>query len=349
LNNNYITQKELKDKIIYFINSYKALNNKIVDIYKKMKIKKSLELKERINSKLKEDDLLIQKIIKTDSKIKKYATINCSINEKIISPIIKIKQDELNISKNIFGINLDKNEIAMYKDKLKQKAYEENHMLNLLILLIKNIIEHYGNISNVIYPNCKTSSKLLRLIFTKYDIKEKMESNLNLDSININNLRVLDKDFLNKFKIIREVEEEKEYDTSEEDTDIDAINKILIEDFPEKYSIGNRFIHKKKNEYFFGEYEIKAQLCDNKLFLILNNDEKYTLQDFVKLYLNKKNLSNFKDEHIYGIETSGDTDKSEKIKEHMKNIPKEDEENYDINLGRKERRTKRRISFEDDE
>ena len=217
------------------------------------------------------------------------------------------------------------------------------------------MIEHYGNISHV-YQDDINRKKMLQLILLKYEIKEKSDKiNLNMN-ININtnqnmnhnkytNInsdkphfypgKIIDDEFLNKFKIIREVEEDKEYDNSEEEEkykkefkeenevesfDIEdnnenkineiknektiengatknenensnkkynnkykeevneeynktnLINKMLFEEFPQKYPNLNKFIFKNNNEYIFGENIVNVEMVNNNLEFIINKE-----------------------------------------------------------------------------
>jgi hypothetical protein len=134
-----------------------------------------------------------------------------------------------------------------FKEKEKNRLFEEQNIMHLLLIIIKNMIEHYGNISHV-YHDDINRKKILQLLLLKYEIIEKKEDNINLNihiDRDINNLnknkfnnssnnnryinfnksqytpgQIIDDEFLNKFKIIREVEEDKEYDDSEEEEKI---------------------------------------------------------------------------------------------------------------------------------
>ena len=384
---NFFSQEDLRNNILNLLDFYSLLKRKF-DMVKENNAQNNQKLvikKEKFNHQLKKNNRLTQKIISVESKIILHATINCTLNEQIILPLIKIKKLESNIYQNIFGLSCYDYDIIKHKEKEKNKLFEEQNIIHLLLIIIKNMIEHYGNISSHVFQDDLNKNKMLKLLLLKYEIEEKKEGSINMN-LNINKInskysnfnnsqflpgQIVDDEFLNKFKIIREVEEDKEYDDSEEeyinqknkdnkseeiiesiivDVDennindtknekefengatknesekaithednqyinnncenkIDLINKILFEEFPKKYPNENKFIYKNNSEYIFGKNVVNININDNNLELMING-EKYSLDEFIKLYSNNKTFINSN-----GIDTGVDSEKkSEKNK-----------------------------------
>ena len=92
-----------------------------------------------------------------------HATINCTLNEQIILPLIKIKKLESNIYQNIFGLSCYDYDIIKHKEKEKNKLFEEQNIIHLLLIIIKNMIEHYGNISSHVFQDDIDKNKILKL------------------------------------------------------------------------------------------------------------------------------------------------------------------------------------------
>ena len=237
------TEEDLKNNIINLLDFYSLLKKKI-NMVKEYIIKNKQKLiirKEKFNHQLKKNNRLTQKIISVESKIILHASINCELNEQIIQPLMKIKKIESIINQNIFGFKFYEYDIIKFREKEKNRLFEEQNIMHLLLIMIKNMVEHYGNISHV-YHDDINRKKIFQLLLLKYEIIEKKEDNINhninmdintnKNKFNNNNKyitynksqftqgQIIDDEFLNKFKIIREVEEDKEYDDSEEEEKI---------------------------------------------------------------------------------------------------------------------------------
>ena len=435
-NINSFTQEDLKNNILNLLDFYSLLKKK-VDVVKKNVNKNKQKLiikKEKFNHQLKKNNRLTQKIISVESKIILHATINCSLNEQCILPLIKIKKAESNIYQNIFGLTCCDYDIKRFKVKEKNRLFEEQNIMHLLLIIMKNMVEHYGTISHV-YNDDINRKKVIQLLLYKYEIIEKKEDNINLhinkdmnDSIYNNKKKynnfnksqfspgqIIDDEFLNKFKIIREVEEDKEYDDSDEEENIkkeikeksnlddidienndnffnekvengaskneneksnkknnqfistdenhtesnklDLINKILFDEFPKKYPNENRFIHKNKSEYYFGENIVNVEMNNSNNLEFKINNLKYNLEDFIKFFSKNNKFIDVhetnKEEQINGIEsTAVGTEKSENLirdknNKSISHNDNDDENNDNYNSIKREKRIKRKISIED--
>ena len=309
-NINFFTQEDLKNNILNLLDFYSLLKKKINIIKENFeKNKKKLGIKkEKFNHQLKKNNRLTQKIISVESKIILHATINCTLNEKIILPIMKIKKLESNIYQNIFGLSCYDYDIMRFKEREKNKLFEEQNIMHLLLIIVKNMIEYYGNISHV-YQYDINKKKNLQLLLLKYEIEEKKERNINMNAItnkNNNNSRynkynnkcpyfsgqMIDDDFLNKFKIIREVEEEKEYDSEEEEKENNKkenkiqnnVENLRIEvDNDNNININDREIENgaTKNEGEKSNNKNSNQYKDNNI----NNNNEESNQDLIKKIL----------------------------------------------------------------
>ena len=322
------TQEDLKNNILNLLDFYSLLKKKIImlkDNINKNKQKLIIK-KEKFNHQLKKNNRLTQKIISVESKIILHATINCSLNEQIILPLMKIKKNESSIYQNIFGLKCHDYDIMRYKKREKNRLFEEQNIMHLLLIIMKNMVEHYGNVSHV-YHDDINRKKILQILLYKYEIIEKKEENLNLHNnldMNINNKKkfnkfnksqftpgqIIDDEFLNKFKIIREVEEDKEYDDSDEEentkkeiknnNDLDILDLENSENFiNEKFENGaskneNEKSNKKNNQHI----NFEENFINNNKSEIIN---KILLDEFPKNYPNEnKFIYKNKNEYYFG-------------------------------------------------
>ena len=327
---NFFSQEELRNNILNLLDFYSLLKKKF-DMVKENNDQNNQKLvikKEKFNHQLKKNNRLTQKIISVESKIILHATINCTLNEQIILPLIKIKKLESNIYQNIFGLCCYDYDIIKHKEKEKNKLFEEQNIIHLLLIIIKNMIEHYGNISSHVFQDDINKNKMLKLLLLKYEIEEKKEGSINMN-LNINKInskysnfnnsqflsgQIVDDDFLNKFKIIREVEEDKEYDDSEEENisqknkenkNEEIIESILVE-------VDENNINDTKNENKFENGATKSEpekanthedsqyinnSGENKIDLI----NKFLFEEFPKKYPNEnKFIHKSNNEYIFG-------------------------------------------------
>jgi CCR4-NOT transcription complex subunit 1 len=327
---NFFSQEDLRNNILNLLDFYSLLKKKS-DIVKENNEQNNQKLvikKEKFNHQLKKNNRLTQKIISVESKIILHATINCTLNEQIILPLIKIKKMESNIYQNIFGLSCYDYDIIKHKEKEKNKLFEEQNIIHLLLIIIKNMIEHYGNISSHVFQDNLKKNKMLKLLLLKYEIEEKKESSINMN-LNINKInskysnfnnsqflpgQIVDDDFLNKFKIIREVEEDKEYDDSEEENinqkNKENKNEEIIESIIVDVDENN--INDTKNEKEFENGATKNEPekvithednqyinnnCENKIDLI----NKILYEEFPKKYPKEdKFIYKSNSEYIFG-------------------------------------------------
>jgi hypothetical protein len=249
------------------------------------------------------------------------------MNEKLLYILPRVKYMESDIYKYLFDIFYSDEEVIKFKE---YENYNEQTKIFLLLTVVKNLLNKYGNISQIFSNEINNKYKLLKC-FMNYDLTEKEEGEkdyVNLEEFS-NEIKLrnekgkYEEDLDNKFRIIKEVDEDKEEENDEDDEETKEINsikkkyinnenneeeneidKILFEEVPKLYNNKYKFSKNEFNEYFFDNQKIKVFLDKNKenkenkydigeLKIILKKnecgDEGYTLDEFLKLFDKKKN------------------------------------------------------------
>jgi len=210
-------QSDLKNYIIK-LSEYFILNNKnIKSIYLKYKDKiKRLNLtKELFFSLLKKSNALEEK--KSNSIINNFQlyNVNNNIIEKINLPLTQIKKKEFKIYQRILNYSYCDNDIKEYK-KNEKLFYEK--IFNIQLEMIKTMIEHFGNISQIYSDDLEKKEKFKNFL-TRYNIFETENKNHIIDLVSLNKInssvkKIIKNTFNNdvyyQFNIIKEVQEEKE-------------------------------------------------------------------------------------------------------------------------------------------
>ena len=210
-------QSDLKNYIIK-LSEYFILNNKnIKSIYLKYKDKiKRLNLtKEIFVSLLKKSNVLEEK--KANSIINNFQSYNANnnINKKLRLPLIQIKKKEFKIYQRILNYSYCDNDIKEYK-KNEKMFYEK--IFNIQLGMIKTMVEHYGNISQI-YSDDIEKKEQIKNFLTRYNIFETENKNHIIDLVSLNKInssvkKIIKNTFNNdvyyQFNIIKEVQEEKE-------------------------------------------------------------------------------------------------------------------------------------------
>ena len=263
--NTDILQSEIKNTFIKLIEFYSLLSRKLLKIRDKNEIslKKNAIYKEKLFNELKKNNSLTQK--KTILDAENFMNINNhgNLNEKFLRQMIKMKKLEFKIFQNIFNLFYYEYDILKYKEYENNKKMDEKVKIELLLMVFKNLVKNYGNISQIYLSN-NSKITLLKSCFSKYGIEEK-ENGDNIEII-INNIHQKEKNLeknknieknenkndIDKFKVIKEVDEEKE----EELYDEDELNS-------EKNSNNNHASYNnsnvKENNNFCTNEEIKSE------------------------------------------------------------------------------------------
>ena len=354
-NSDYInkTQSEIKNNFINLIDFYSLLNHKILKLNKKnINLgEKSMIYKGKLFTELKKNNVLTQK--KTLAEIENFINVNhhgC-LNEKFLRAMIKLKKSEFKIYQNIFNLFYYEYDILKFKEYEKSKKMDQNMKIELLLVVFKNLLKNYGNISQI-YMNNSTKKNTLKNCLTKYGLREKSEgeiNNANIDSMQNenksnnedNNLENKEnKNEIDKFKVIKEEDEEKEDEIDDEDVYNNMLNNNHI-----TYSNSNT--NTKENINMFNSNEKlksnnksnKAKSGQKKLF---GNDDKVNNIDNKKLLdiikdnndnLEIKNLKDNKNSIIDDINNliNFNNDINEVIKK-IENHEKKDDKKLNLNI-----------------
>ena len=361
--NNNLTQENLKNNCLKLIEFYSLLNYKLKKINpKNLEIKKKLLIyKELFSTELKKNNKITNMSNLNQIIFNISTNINGPLNEKILYLFPKIKKLESNIYQCLFNMYYTDEEIIKFKE---YENYDQQTKIFLLLTVIKNIISKYGNISQI-YEHENFKKNILKQCLQNYDLIEKEEGDkdyVNLEELsheikikNENEIKDFNNHIDDKFKVIKEVDEDKEEENDEEEEEIkdeskiknkegkmnninknndenkkqkeeengihnykntedlnaihvdmdsddahvkdeDMIDKILIEEFRNKYK-DNKYYFEKigLNEYLYNNIKIKAIIDkdgDIKIIVEENNDE-YNLDDFIKINEVENNNEDF--------------------------------------------------------
>ena len=231
---NVLTQENLKNNCLKLIEFYSLLNYKLKKINpKNLEIKKKLLIfKELFSSELKKSNKITNISNLNQLKYNISININGPLNEKILYLFPKIKKLESNIYQSLFDIYFNEEEIIKFKE---YENYDQQTKIYLLLTVIKNLISKYGNISQI-FEHENFKKNILKQCLSNYDLIEKEEGDkdyVNLEELsheikikNDNEIKDFNNHIDDKFKVIKEVDEDKEEENDEEEEEIKDENKI---------------------------------------------------------------------------------------------------------------------------
>ena len=231
-----IGQMDVKNNFMKLIEFYNLLCGNLMKICKKNEnfVKKYSIYKEKLFNELKKNNLLTQK--KTVVEIKNFVNVDNHgiLNDKFLREMIKVKKSEFKIYQNIFNMFYYEYDILKWKEQEKSKKMQEKVKTDLLLIVFKNLIKNYGNISHIFYNN-ELKKLALKNSLNKYNIVEKEENEDNNNTLdnkedskteipynsskdaNAIGKEIKNEKEMDKFKVINEVDEEKEEELDEED------------------------------------------------------------------------------------------------------------------------------------
>lgn len=167
-------QEDLKNNYLGLIDLYYLLNAKLKktiyennDLYKKLII-----FQENYNYEIKKDELIKNEKDKNNFSSFINTNLKHSLNDKIIEQLAYIKNLENKLYQDIFGFSYDDYEIIRTKEIERVNKLNEERKLNILLKVLKSIIDDCGNVSQIFFDN-KQKEKLLKDVLSKYKIKEK--------------------------------------------------------------------------------------------------------------------------------------------------------------------------------
>ena len=219
--NNYLTQEDVKNNCIKLIDFYSLLNFKLKKICpKNAEITQKLVIfKELLSSELKKKNIITNKLNKNNFIYNLSTNINEKINEKILNLFPKIKKLENTIYQQLFNAFSTPEEFAKFSEF---ENYDKQTKIFLLLNLARNLVKKYGNISQV-YTIKNTvnmkKKKTLKKCLNNYLIIEKEVGDkdyVNLETIKTQKISEYSDD-TNKFRVIKEVDEDKEEENDGEE------------------------------------------------------------------------------------------------------------------------------------
>ena len=253
-------QSDLKNYIIK-LSEYSILNNKnIKSIYFKYKdkIKKLNLTKEIFASLLKKSNALEEKKSSSLINIFELHNVNNNINEKIKQHLIQIKKKEMKIYQRILNYSYCDNDIKEYK-KNEKMFYEK--LFNIQLDMIKTMVEHYGNISQIYSDDLEKKEKFKNFL-TRNNIFEIENKNHIIDLVSLNKInssvkKIIKNTFNNdvyyQYNIIKEVQEEKESEKNSNYNNNTQSPNISRSNFMNNsiYDLNDEilFINKKESDY----------------------------------------------------------------------------------------------------
>ena len=320
--NNYLTQEDIKNNCIKLIEFYSLLNLKLKKIYPKNSeiTQKLLIFKELLSSELRKKNIITNRTNKNNFIYDLSTNINETTNEKILNAFPKIKKLENSIYQQLFNVFNTQEELSKYSEF---ENYDKQTKIFLLLNLARNLVKKYGSISQIYTikstVNMKKKKKLKKCL-QNYLITEKEPGDkdfVNLETINIinkNNQKDVFNDDHNKFKVIKEVDEDKEEENENEEkeengeyNDKDGIKEIedenwdqIIEDvdiIEENNNDNNNCINNDKSQSDFHLKE-NGEVNNNGINNLKNNDkEKNELDNYINIEENN-NPNNNSEEQI---------------------------------------------------
>ena len=361
--NNYLTQEDVKNNCIKLIDFYSLLNFKLKKICpKNAEITQKLVIfKELLSSELKKKNIITNKLNKNNFIYNLSTNINEKINEKILNLFPKIKKLENTIYQQLFNAFSTPEEFAKFSEF---ENYDKQTKIFLLLNLARNLVKKYGNISQV-YTIKNTvnmkKKKTLKKCLNNYLIIEKEVGDkdyVNLETIKTQKISEYSDD-TNKFRVIKEVDEDKEEENDGEEehgigvwSEGDEVKEIgdenrdqIIEDvdFMEDNNFDNNNnintnIEKLSSNGNLNENEEEMNLINGQESNVNNpneNKEKNDLENYINV---EDNVNNKNDScNINDKNKDNNNDNKENIDNQNEIINNEEnKENIDIEQNNKE-------------
>ena len=226
--NNILTQENLKNNCLKLIEFYSLLNLKLKKTHpKNWDIQKKLIIfKELFSTELKKGNKITNKTNLNQLIYSISSNINCPLNEKVLCLFPKIKKLESSIYQYLFNVYFSDEDIIKFKE---YENYDEQTKIFLLLTVVKNLISKYGNISQI-FKNENLKKNFLKQCLINYDLIEKEEGDkdyVNLEELsheiqlkNEKEIKDFNEQMDNKFKVIKEVDEDKEEENDEVEEEI---------------------------------------------------------------------------------------------------------------------------------
>ena len=302
--NSTLNQENVKNNCLKLIEFYSLLNFKLKKINpKNLEIKKKLLIfKELFSNEIKKSNKITNKSNLNQFIYNISTNVNVPLNEKILYLFPKIKKIESTIYQCLFDIYYTDEEVIKFKE---YENYDEQTKIYLLLAVVKNLISKYGNISQI-FEEENIKKNMLKHCLANYDLVEKEDGDkdfVNLEELsneiklkNENEIKEFNEEMENKFKVIKEVDEDKEEENDEEEEEVKDDNKEeIIEDLEIE----------ENNNNIEGINEIKKE---EKINNLENNEEKKEQGNS-----DKKNNQNINENDDIDMEMMNDEEIIDKI------------------------------------
>ena len=316
--NNCLTQEDVKNNCLKLIEFYGLLNLKLKKIYpKNIEIINKLNIyKELLSSELKKNNIISNSLNILNYKYNISKNINEYKNQKILSLFPKIKKIENAMQQQLFNVFSTQEELTKFSE---YENYDKQTKIFLLLNLARNLVKKYGNISQVFTIKNSVNikkKKTLKKCLQNYLITEKEKDDkdfINLESIvnernnEINNRKGMKdlNDMNNKFKVIKEVDEDIEEENEGEEEN-NNINDIKEENQDQIIEDGDAIENNNNNH-------IKQIINENEEIMEENNESNEMNKDGeIKYDINNINIV---DDNNYQ-----DLEAKEKISDENNNI-----------------------------
>ena len=257
---------------------------------------------------------------KTNLNIKQIKiNLNQNIKNKITKKQTLIKKTEYKLLLNIFNIFYIDFDIQKNKEDSIINNITEEEKKKLLLSSAKASINSYGNISQIFGDDEDSKIRLKALLF-RFNIKEK-EENLNSFQVNepiveMGNMNI-GKLNIDKIKAIKEVDEEKEEDSEENNMTKEEKIDSLIQEFLNQKNRKIKFEKINPFQYKYGSLNVYLKIDDDNQIFVQFGNGYITLEKFVEK--NEKNEENkLKNKGVRMFKSfnkSSDFKKSKKLKQ----------------------------------
>ena len=316
--NNCLTQEDVKNNCLKLIEFYGLLNLKLKKIYpKNIEIINKLNIyKELLSSELKKNNIISNSLNILNYKYNISKNINEYKNQKILSLFPKIKKIENAMQQQLFNVFNTQEELTKFSE---YENYDKQTKIFLLLNLARNLVKKYGNISQVFTIKNSVNikkKKTLKKCLQNYLITEKEKDDkdfINLESIvnernnEINNRKGMKdlNDMNNKFKVIKEVDEDIEEENEGEEEN-NNINDIKEENQDQIIEDGDAIENNNNNH-------IKQIINENEEIMEENNESNEINKDG-EIEYNINNINIVDDNNYQDLEAK------EKINDENNNI-----------------------------
>lgn len=293
---NSLTQEKIKSNCLNLIEFYSLLNTKIKNVKREYQERKDKLI---FFKEIKSNNIKIQNQLDIKNEYKNFSyfstkNINEPINQKLLEIFPKIKISENDIHKTLFNVQYTKDYFIKFRDN---ENYQTQAKLFLLLTIIKNLINKYGNISQIFDKDINKKKKLKKCLL-KNDLREKEKGEVNYINLEdvINEITKMKNEKKKKelesknndnFKVINEVDEDENEEENEEEIKNENSNKDIND-------INLEENNKIKNDSINNNEKDEEELIDKMLIDELRKKDTNNQFNFEKIGKNEYVYDNIK-------------------------------------------------------